>query len=258
LFYLLRQNAGAPATELRVIEPASGRAQQLLPGISITDYDISADETAVAFTTPGNDGEPQVWVAPLDRRTPPRLISRAADQPSFGPAGDIFIRSLEGSANAVIRIDQDGGGRTRMSSPAFQEKGAMSPDGRWVIVFGPSGGGQDAVAATWAVPVGGGTPRLICVPYCGTAWSADGRFFYVAVSQSVTTGVASRTIAIPVAEGESWPELPTTGINAVGEPVLIEGAVVIEHGSISPGPDPSVYAFTKSELHRNLFRIPLH
>ena len=33
---------------------------------------------------------------------------------------------------------------------------------------------------------------------------------------------------------------------------------MIEHGPISPGPDPSTYVFTKTDLQRNLFRIPLH
>ena len=40
--------------------------------------------------------------------------------------------------------------------------------------------------------------------------------------------------------------------------IELAGARVIEHGSISPGPDPSIYVFTKRDLQRNLFRIPLH
>ena len=34
-------------------------------------------------------------------------------------------------------------------------------------------------------------------------------------------------------------------------------AVTIEDGLISPGPAPSTYAFTRTDSHRNLFRIPL-
>jgi len=36
------------------------------------------------------------------------------------------------------------------------------------------------------------------------------------------------------------------------------GIRVIEHGSLLTGPDPSTFVFTKTDLQRNLFRIPLH
>jgi hypothetical protein len=30
------------------------------------------------------------------------------------------------------------------------------------------------------------------------------------------------------------------------------------HADVAPGPDPSMYAFTKPHTQRNLYRIPLH
>jgi hypothetical protein len=38
----------------------------------------------------------------------------------------------------------------------------------------------------------------------------------------------------------------------------VPGATVITYDSIAPGPDPSIYAFTRTDMPRNLYRIPLH
>ena len=65
----------------------------MLLGVSITDYDISRDEKEVAFTTTDSLGASQIWLAPVDRRTPPREIDRGGDQVSFGPVGELVFRS---------------------------------------------------------------------------------------------------------------------------------------------------------------------
>jgi hypothetical protein len=38
----------------------------------------------------------------------------------------------------------------------------------------------------------------------------------------------------------------------------VHGASIIDHGLITPGPNPSEYVFLKTDLQRNLFQIPLH
>jgi hypothetical protein len=134
----------------------------------------------------------------------------------------------------------------------------VSPYGEWVIVFSP-GAGVDAVSATLAVPIHGGAPRRIfcAVPPCLAAWSSDGKFFYVSLDCASATS-PGKTLAIPVPAGESLPDLPASGIDWAVELVKLPGARVIELGSLSTGPDPSTYVFTKTDLQRNLFRIPLH
>jgi len=37
----------------------------------------------------------------------------------------------------------------------------------------------------------------------------------------------------------------------------LSGACVIDAWDNSPGPDPSVFAYMKTIVHRNLYRIPL-
>ena len=62
------------AADLRSVDLATGKSDTLLSGQSVTAYAISRDEKEVAFTTTNADGQSQIWLAPLDRRTPPRLI----------------------------------------------------------------------------------------------------------------------------------------------------------------------------------------
>ena len=89
-------------------------------------------------------------------------------------------------------------------------------------------------------------------------WSSDGRFLYVAINPGTSAASPGKTLAIPVPAGKSLPDLPASGIDLSAGEIEPPGTRVIEHGSLSPGPDPSTYVFTKTDLQRNLFRIPLH
>jgi serine/threonine protein kinase len=238
------------SAELRSLDLGSGKSDTLLPGTSVLDFDISRDETLVAFsTTGGPDGESSVWLASLDRRSPPRQIARAGDEVSFGADGELIFRSLAEN-NVLVRIKQDGTGRQPIPSPTVLDKYGVSPDGQWAIVFSP--GADQAPAATLAVPTHGGAPRRICRQGCVAMWSSDGRFFYV-----LSLG-HDKTVAIPVPSGKSLPDLPAGGIDLSAVQFPIPGARVIDHDISSPGSDPSTYVFTKTDLQRNLFRIPLH
>jgi len=243
------------SADLRSVDLASGNSETVLSGQSVTNYVISRDEKDVAFTTTDAMGESQIWLAPLDRRTPPRLIARAGDQVSFGAAGELIFRSLAES-NALIRIKTDGTGRERIPTVSVLEKGDVSPDGDWVVIRAP-GSGKDAALATLAVPIHGGVPKIICY-VCSATWSTDGKFFYVGSDRSAFATAAGRTLAIPVPIGQSLPDLPAAGIKVADGAVGLPGAVTIENGSIVPGPNPSTYLFTRTDSQRNLFRIPLH
>ena len=102
-----------------------------------------------------------------------------------------------------------------------------------------------------AVPIRGGAPQKICYLVCWSGWSPDGRFFYVGIP-------GGKAFLIPVPAGKSLPNLPASGITSSTSGGELPGAKEINHDSITPGPDSSAYVFTKTELQRNLFRIPLH
>ena len=206
--------------ELRSVDLGSGKTDSVLPGMSVTDYDISRDEKEVAFTTTESGGESQIWLASLDRRTPPRQIARAGDQVSFGADGDLIFRSLEEKTNWLVRIKKDGSERERITTVPVLDKFGVSPDGEWVIVFS-TGAGEDAVPAVLAVPIHGGAPRKICVPDCSAGWSSDGRFFYVAAKMSANS--PGKTLAIPVPAGKSLPDLPASGIDLSASGIALPG-----------------------------------
>jgi len=92
------------------------------------------------------------------------------------------------------------------------------------------------------------------------AWSPDGRLFYVSVGGAANAPRGS--LAFPLLEGQSLPELPTEAPNANLSYSEFPGAQVIKLGLLAPGiplgSDSSTCVFTKVEFHRNLFRIPIH
>ena len=175
---------------------------------------------------------------------------------SFAADGDLVFRSLEETTNLLVRIKKDGTGRERITTVPVLDKYGVSPDGEWVSILSPATGQDALTAATLAVPIRGGAPMKICAPGCEAGWSSDGKFLYVWIRASAMS--SGKTLAIPVPAGKSLPDLPTSGIDAAVGGVELPGALVIERGALSPGPDPSTYVFTKTDLQRNLFRIPLH
>jgi hypothetical protein len=241
------------AADLRSVDLATGKSDTLLSGQSVTGYAISRDEKEVAFTTTNADGQSQIWLAPLDRRIPPRLILEAGDQVSFGAPGELIFRSLA-KGNALARIKTDGTGFERIPTASFLEKGEVSPDSEWVIIRAPATSGPP-LGETLAVPVRGGVPRTICrgdADTCIPGWSSDGKFFYIGSRTN------RRTFAIPVPAGKALPVFSVGGITDLKQTVALPGARTIEAGLISLGSDPSTYLFTKEDSQRNLFRIPLH
>ena len=244
------------AADLRSVDLATGKSDTLLSGQSVTAYAISRDEKDVAFTTTNGDGQSQIWLAPLDRRTPPRLIVDAADQVSFGAPGELIFRSLA-EGNALARIKTDRTSFERIPTVSFLDKGDVSPDGEWVIIHAP---------ATSEDPVMGDTGRP------DSWWHSDNSLQRL-LSQLVsrrnilsTSGAPEDAVPPPHGKdlrdaGAGWQSV--TGLvswrnHRSRRAVRLPGAVTIEGGLISPGSDPSTYVFTRTDSQRNLFRIPLH
>jgi Tol biopolymer transport system component len=243
--------------ELRSVELSTGKTDVVLPGVAIKDYDISPDEKELAFTALEPDGETVIWLSSVDRRRAPHQVTRSGDQVSFGADGKLVFRSLEETTNWLAQIKKEGGQRERIASAPILDKFATSPDGKWVVIGSP-GKGQDAPFEMLLVPTNGAAPKKLCVQHCAAGWSSDGRFFYAARNVHEFASTPGKRLIIPVPVGKSLPDLPVGGIDLAGGENAIRGARVIERGSFFTGPDPAIFAFTKTDLQRNLFRIPLH
>jgi Tol biopolymer transport system component len=92
--------------ELQVADVESGRSEPLVRGFQVLDYDISADGRGVVMWTTDAEGKNRLWLAPLDRSSPPRQIPDIeGGQPKFAPSGEIlFRRRLDGMSTFVYRV----------------------------------------------------------------------------------------------------------------------------------------------------------
>lgn len=252
-FYLVRSEAASSSYELYSIDLNSGTAGPLLPGVSLTSYEFSRDGKEVAFTKKQGRAVSEIWLASLDRRTPPRLVTRAGDSAFFGTERELIFRSLEEKANFLARVEKDGSGRRRIANTPIDGLLAVSPDGGWVVAV-MHVGAEDTSSKSVALPVHGGAPKRICAVPCKVRWSPDGRFLYASIGGAVSSRSPGKTVVLPIPAGRQLPDLPSAGINGANLP----GTPEIERASIFPGPNPSTYVFTETRLQRNLFRIPLH
>src|SRR5262249_23720348 len=78
-------------SEIWVADLDSGHTEAVLPGMQVIDYDLSNDGRLLVCAL-DSGSRPHLWLAPLDRRSPPRQIgSVEAMQALFGPPGVIFF-----------------------------------------------------------------------------------------------------------------------------------------------------------------------
>ena len=206
LFFLLRRDSPASASELWRADLESGKSERALPGQSIVEYDVSADGNEVVFSTRPPGKTSQLWLAPLDKTSPPRLIAASGESlPHFSPDGRVLFQFPEGKSHYIGRMNKDGSGRSRVAVYPIAGIQNTSPDGRWIVAVMPLLDGS--TAATMAIPASGGAPRRICEDYCPVAWAPDGRFLYVGVERSSRIG-PGKTLVIPIPAGETLPRLP--------------------------------------------------
>jgi serine/threonine protein kinase/Tol biopolymer transport system component len=242
---------------LWAVDLRGGGSEQLLPGFAVTGYDISLDGRRIVFAALGPHGESRLWIASADRRFPPRQIpsSTSDDSPIFGPGGDIYFRATEGGSNFIYRVKEDGTGRQKVLANPVLDFFSVAPDGEWFVAGAPLPN-EEITAALWAYPVHGGTPVRICAGVCSGRWDRAGRLFYLALIEMGSRSGRARTLVLPVPHGRDLPPLPPSGINSPEDVKGLPGVKIIDE-VISPGATTSVYVFTRTSVHRNLYSIPL-
>lgn len=220
-------------------------AERQLPGVPVRSYQISRDGKEIVFAKGFRGAVAEIWLASVDGRSPPRLVTRAGDEVVWGAHEELIFRRLGEKQNFLFRMQTDGSGLQRIFSTPVLALLAVSPDGKW-IMGGMAQPSPDWAPDTLALPLDGGPARKICAALCGAQWSPDGRFIYVTFN--------AKTHVIPIPPGRHLPDLPASGIGQAN----LQGTREIPQENVSPGPDPSTYVFTEQSSLRNLFRIPLH
>src|SRR5439155_24167784 len=147
-----------------------------LPGVVLRNPTISPDGKTVAYGA----GDGEIWLAPLDRRSPPRkMVSGGARRPSIGASGNIYFEASEGGQNYLYRMNSDGTAQRRALPNPIIAVRAISPDERWVIAT-VAAGRELAQLLTQAMPLDGGKPVLIC-GRCFPTWTTDGTAVYMSM-----------------------------------------------------------------------------
>jgi Tol biopolymer transport system component len=250
LFYLL-----LPQAELWVADLDTGHNERLFPGISMNDYDISPDGKQVLFAAINSERKPRLWLAALDRRFPPRQLafSGDVDHPLFGSGADVFFQGSEAKQNFVYRMKLDGSGLSKAIADPVIGLENLSPDGEWVLARAAVSDEQVSHGVD-AYPVRGGNPITICYSWCNVSWSSEGRLLYLSFFYG------ANIYAIPLPPGKVFPPLPSSGFKSDADVARIPGVQVIKPGdfiNIALSPSPSLYAFSRETVHRNLYRIPV-
>jgi eukaryotic-like serine/threonine-protein kinase len=255
LYYLIRKQASRSwiSGELWAADLDSGRSEPVLPGISIsTNFSVSPDGKRVVFEATDANGEPHVWIAPLDRSSPPKQITGSiARSPDFAAGGRIYFQAREGEDLFLYSVELDGGPPQKVSEPLPRMMSLLgvSPHGQWRL---------SGISPAIAQPVGGGTPIRIC-NFCSAGWGPEGKYFYLRFRDIGEQG-GGKTVVLGLAEGKDLPDLPPGGLKSAEDAKGLKVVAEIDmqgRSIFAPGPNPSIYAYTRVTVQRNLYRIPL-
>jgi DNA-binding winged helix-turn-helix (wHTH) protein/Tol biopolymer transport system component len=257
LYYLTVHQATDSGPQLRRLSVATGDSEPVLAGTQMSAYDVSPDGKQVVYSTAGRDGTSQLWIAPIDRSGQAKQIGIGNERwAHFGPAGEIVFQAVEGNTSYLERMNYDGSRRSKVIAYPIHEIQSVSPSRKWLaaVVIYPVG--KAGVPIVMAIPIAGGETQALCRSYCLTSWASSGRFLYISVEADTQTS-PGRSLALPLGPGETLPPLPAGGIRPGAEASIVPGAQSVNRVELVGGRDPSHYAYVKTTVHRNLYRVTL-
>src|SRR5215469_3241087 len=246
--------------EVWVSDLQSGRSEPLVRGFQARDYDVSPDGRQVVMETADREGKPRLWLAPLDRSSPPHEIPNVVGgSPRFGPDGEIFFRrraegssqegGMAGSPGFVYRVRLDGTGmRKALEQPILLLYG-VSPDGDWIAGWAPLPG--NGPPYNQAFPLDGHSPIAIG-PWVPFGWSKPGWPRAV----GFVPLFSKWTYIVPLAPGEILPPIPAGGFRSEDQIASLPGARRGPAWPVVSGPG-DIYAFYHEVIKRNLYQIPI-
>ncbi len=251
LYYLHFPAGSMVAGNLTAVDLKTYRSETLFPDLMMEEYDISPDGKRVVFRTAGKQ---QLMVASLDRRSAPMAVSAPIplDEVTFASNDEIYFRALDNGHGYLQRAHLDGTGRHNVSDTPITEVLSISPDRQWVVVAEPASSERSTIR-TVARSADGSRSVVLC-DYCNVTWSTDEKIIYF--NFYFGPGHARQNVAVPTIAGSPFPQLPAHGLT-FDEAIKLPGANRLEH-SIVPAPVPGVFAYQKTIVQRNIFRIPLN
>src|SRR5262249_35115013 len=147
LYCLMRgKGPGFGSGELSALDMTSGKIETILPGVAVSSYDVSSDGTRVAYSSYGEDGVSRLWLARLNRRSPPeRLPVKEGLGPVFGTHGEVYYRGSDNALWFLYVLDLAAGTTRKFNPEVAINSPTISPDGNWILSLTPR---RDADATT--------------------------------------------------------------------------------------------------------------
>jgi hypothetical protein len=103
-------------------------------------------------------------------------------------------------------------------------------------------------------PIDGSAPVPTQIPTPSEVWWAgDGKHLFVQAKGPKL----GKAYVFPLAQGHLTPESILHGFPTEQEILKLTGARVIPSGDVAPGPTADIYAFTRENVQRNLYRVPV-
>jgi eukaryotic-like serine/threonine-protein kinase len=247
--YFLMANGQTHGQELWVKDLASGTLERVLPNYPMQEYSISQDGKEIAFAMADQGGRSNIWIAPTSHRSSPVRISSTVveDSPLFLPNGDLVFRAIEDGSNFLYRMKTDGSARQKITPQRIIDATSVSPDGRWVVA---SSLGPDEVRTSEvnAFAVDGSAPVTLCYVLCYLNWDMTGKFAFFITPEGSYGMPTQRDSGLP-------PALPLETTHLAGLPN--QKSITAIPWFVGSAVNPSVYAYTRQNTRRNLYRIPL-
>jgi serine/threonine protein kinase len=243
-------------SEIWLTDLDSGTVERLVRGFQVTTYHVS-EEGKLVFSALDAQEKPRIWLARLDRRSPPRQISSVdGDWPVIGHNGQVFFAGKEGNNDFLFVVREDGTGLAKLSSDAMSELHGISPDGQWIAGMGHKA--REVGSFEFAYPTSGGPRVPLCNPPCFAGWARDGKFMYFSIATGyMNRGGTGRTYILPTQPGTMFPAIPAAGFQSVEHIAAVPHVRIIEAADIDLGSSPDTYVYSREVTQRNLYRIPL-
>jgi DNA-binding winged helix-turn-helix (wHTH) protein/Tol biopolymer transport system component len=264
MFYLVRTQASRAQTsgELWSVDVNTGNRQRVLPGVLIANYSLSHDGRTVVFSSSGNEAGDGIWIADVERRTPPRRLVRGIElRAFFGAPGEIVYI---GEDSHLYRMKEDGTGVAMISPDPVAYLSTVSPDGRWAVVIRPQNPNGVGTTSLAFMSLRGETSFEVCNDDCSVgprsflivppfSWNTEGTRMFVNLThfgQGTT-----RTVVLPYKSDVSPAALWPKGLRLEKEVMANPGAKVINASNTFPASDAAAYLSWRGATQSNLYRV---
>ena len=265
MYYLARTQTsrGQASGELWSVDLNSGERQRVLPGLTMANYSLSHDGGAVVFTSAGTGSGDGIWIAGLDRRSPPRQLLHGTDIRAFyGAPGEIVYM---GEDRILYGMKEDGSGIARRSAEPIAYLLTVSPDGRWAVAILPQMKGAETTRLAF-VSLRGGKSFTVCNENCGAgprsflvaplfSWSTDGKWLLVNLMYFGRN--TARAVLLPYRADAPPETLWPKGLQQQDDILATPGAKAINASLTFPAADAGAYLVARISAQSNLYRVRL-